>query len=75
MKIISVRVYTNSKKPRIVKEEGFYRVWLKEKPVDGLANKALIEVLADFLDLPKSSVLIKSGDKNRNKLIEIDDNV
>jgi hypothetical protein len=40
-------------------------------PVDGKANQAVIEYLSDFFRVPKSSVVIVSGDTGRNKLIAI----
>ena len=36
-------------------------------PVDGKANKELIETLADVLGLPKSSVIFKSGETSKTK--------
>lgn len=38
---------------------------------DGKANKALIAFLAKAWKLPKSHIVIKSGQSNRNKLIFI----
>jgi uncharacterized protein (TIGR00251 family) len=40
-------------------------------PVDGKANGAVIEYLAELFRVPKSSVVIVSGDTGRNKLIAI----
>jgi hypothetical protein len=40
-------------------------------PVDGKANEAVIEYLADLFRLPKSSIVIVSGESGRNKLIAI----
>ena len=36
-------------------------------PVDGKANKELIETLADVFGLPKSSVVFKSGETSKTK--------
>jgi len=36
-------------------------------PVDGKANKELIETLADAFNLPKSSVIFKSGETSKTK--------
>lgn len=38
-------------------------------PVDGKANKELVEVLADAFDIPKSSVTFKSGETSKTKRI------
>jgi len=40
-------------------------------PVDGKANQAVIEFLADLFRVSKSSVVIVSGESGRNKLIAI----
>lgn len=36
-------------------------------PVDGKANKELIETLADVFGLPKASVVFKSGETSKTK--------
>lgn len=46
-------------------------VYLREKPVDGAANTALIKILATHFRVAKSCVVIKSGATSRHKLIEI----
>ena len=38
-------------------------------PVDGKANKELVETLADAFDLPKSMVVFKSGETSKTKRI------
>lgn len=42
---------------------------VREKALDGLANKALIKSLSDMLDLPKSSISIRRGLRSRNKVV------
>lgn len=46
-------------------------VYLREKPVDGAANAALIKLLAAHFHVAKSCVIIKSGATSRHKLVEI----
>lgn len=46
-------------------------VYLREKPVDGAANTALIKILAEHFRVAKTCVVIKSGATSRHKLIEI----
>jgi len=68
-----VKVKPNSKKQEIAEEsDGSLSIQLKSPPVDGKANKELITLLAKEFDVPKSSILIKSGLSSRNKLVEID---
>ncbi len=45
------------------------KVRIKCAPVDGKANKELVETLADVFDLPKSMVLFKSGETSKTKRI------
>lgn len=69
---ICVKVVPNSKKTRIEKiGEDDFKVKVDEKAEDGKANRRLIEVLAEYFKVPKSSVVISKGQKSRNKIIEI----
>lgn len=48
------------------------KVRIRCAPVDGKANKELIETLADAFDLPKSRVVFKSGETSKTKRILLD---
>lgn len=43
------------------------RVRIRSAPVDGKANRELIETLADAFGLPKSRVSFKSGETSKTK--------
>lgn len=45
------------------------KVRVKCAPVDGKANREILETLADAFDLPKSRVVFKSGETSRQKRI------
>jgi uncharacterized protein YggU (UPF0235/DUF167 family) len=45
---------------------------LAAAPVDGAANEALIEAVADFLSVPRSAVAIVSGSKHRDKRLRVE---
>lgn len=45
------------------------KVRIRCAPVDGKANKELVETLADAFDLPKSMVVFKSGETSKTKRI------
>jgi len=47
--------------------DGRLKIALAAPPVDGEANAALIEFLADELDLRKADVELLDGDTNRRK--------
>jgi uncharacterized protein (TIGR00251 family) len=50
---------------------GALKVRLQAPALEGRANEALIEFLAQLLKTPKSAVRILSGDRSRTKRIEI----
>ena len=45
------------------------KVRSRSAPVDGKANKELVETLADAFDLPKSAVEFKGGETSKTKRI------
>ncbi len=58
-----------------VLEEGDDGVWqaqLKAPPVDGKANRELVELIAQHFGCAKSAVTIKSGASGRMKLVKIE---
>jgi uncharacterized protein (TIGR00251 family) len=48
------------------------RIRLAAPPVDGAANDALIEFLAEHCSVPKRAVRIVAGAQSRAKIVEID---
>lgn len=70
--VLSVRVQPRASKDEIAGEiGGALKVRLQAPAVEGRANEALIEFLAQLLKTPKSAVRILSGDRSRTKRIEI----
>lgn len=70
---VTVSVKTNARKNEVAKsDDGTYRVAVTASPIEGKANKAVIELLAEYFDVPKSSVYIHAGAAGRKKIIEID---
>lgn len=68
-----VKVKPNSKQQAVEElADGTLTAHLKSPPVDGKANKELIELLSEKFDVPKSYIRIKSGLSSRTKLVEID---
>ena len=43
------------------------KVRIRSAPVDGKANKELVETLADAFGLPKSRVIFKGGETSKTK--------
>lgn len=69
---IYVKVMPRSSKNSVEKiSEGEYKVKLTAPPVDGEANKMLIEILADYFNVSRSSVKIIGGKSAKTKIVEI----
>lgn len=52
-------------------QQGALKVRLQAPPVDGAANEALVEFLADSLGVPRRLVRIVSGASSRTKVVEV----
>ena len=68
--ILSVKVQPRSSRAGIAGiADGALKVRLNSAPVDGQANRELIETLAEAFGIPKSRVSVKSGGSARTKRI------
>jgi len=66
-KKVKVKVKPNSKQRKIEEiPDGNLNVYLNSPPVDGKANKEVIQLLAEKFDIPKSLITIK-GDRQPYK--------
>ncbi len=69
----AVRVLPRSSRNEIVGEsEGVLKIKLTAPPVEGAANKALIEFLSGKLKVAKSKISIVTGQSNRSKVVAIE---
>ena len=68
---IKIKVIPGAKKERVERGPDFLKVYLTQPPVEGKANKRLIEVLAEHFDVKKYQVNIVAGHKSRQKIVEI----
>jgi uncharacterized protein (TIGR00251 family) len=69
----SVRVQPRAARSELVGLHGdALKVRLSAPPVDGAANVALGELLADALGVPRHSVRVISGATSRGKIVEVD---
>jgi uncharacterized protein (TIGR00251 family) len=70
---ITVQVKPNSKKEAIEKlEDGSYLVRVGVPPVEGRANARVIELLAEFLGVPKSRITLVAGQKGKRKTFVVE---
>ena len=71
---VSVRVVPGAKHNRVTQDaSGDYRVQLTARAVDGQANRALLDVLAETWKIKKRTLQLIKGLKSRQKLIKIND--
>lgn len=68
-----MRVIPRAKRNGIaeIMEDGTIKIRVTAPPVEGKANRALINYLADILNVAKSKINIVQGESNRNKVIEV----
>ena len=52
--------------------QGTWLVRLNAPPVDGAANRELIELLAETLDVPRRAITIVAGERSRTKRVRVD---
>ena len=69
----SVRVQPRSSRTGVEGVHGdALKVRVNAPPVDGAANEAVVEVLAEALGVPRRAVRIVSGDTFRTKVVEVE---
>jgi hypothetical protein len=70
--LIKVKAYTKSKEERVVqKKEDAFDVFVKEKPIDGKANKKIIELLVKYLKIKTSDIRMVKGAKEKSKIFNV----
>jgi len=68
--ILQIKVVPRASRDEIVLQEGGpLKVRLRAVPLEGRANRALIDYLAEVLDVPRSRIRLLSGDTGRNKRV------
>jgi len=69
---ISIRVQPRASRNAVVGWTGdTLNIRLTAPPVEGAANAACLEFLADLLDLPQSQLAILKGARSRTKVVQI----
>lgn len=70
---LRIHLQPRAARTRIVGRHGAaLKVQVHAPPVDGAANAALLDLLADVLQLPRRAIRILHGASGREKLVEID---
>jgi hypothetical protein len=70
---LAIRVTPRAKRNEVseILEDGTIKIRITAPPVEGKANRALIEFLAEILDVPGSQIEIVAGDTGRDKLVSV----
>ena len=69
---LTLHIQPGAKKTEVSGEYGdALKIRLAAPPVDGKANAALLEFIADRLGVAKSAVTLKSGQTSRRKVVEV----
>ena len=61
----------SSRNEIIILDGGMVRIKVTAPPVDGLANREVIDLISKELKMPKKDIAIISGDKSKNKKIRV----
>jgi hypothetical protein len=69
--IIEIKVVPGAKKNFLKQEGAGMKVYLTAPPLEGRANEALIDFLAEYYGVRRSKIGIIKGLKSRNKVINI----
>jgi uncharacterized protein YggU (UPF0235/DUF167 family) len=70
---LSARVTPGAKKTAIEQTaDGTWKIRLRARAVEGAANAALVEQLAEWLDVPKSHIRLVRGQSSRQKVLAIE---
>jgi hypothetical protein len=69
--LITVRVHPRASRARAEWKDGALELWITAPPVEGRANKAVLDAVARELRVPPSAVTLRSGARSRIKVVEI----
>ena len=70
---VSVHVQPRASRSEIIGQHGAaLKVRLQAPPVDGAANEALVDLLAESLGVSRRSVRVVAGATSRMKTVEVD---
>jgi uncharacterized protein (TIGR00251 family) len=69
---LNIRVIPKSSKNQVAREGESLKVYLTKPAHDDLANKQLIELLADHFRVKRYQLKIVRGEKSKNKIVEIE---
>ena len=70
--LIKIKVFPDSDEEKMKKKaEDSFEIKVKEPPIRGEANRAVIRVLSAFFKIPEKDIRLVKGFRERNKNFEI----
>ncbi|MEA2113579.1 MAG: DUF167 domain-containing protein [Patescibacteria group bacterium] len=70
--LIKVKVFPSAGKKEVIKKtEDSFEIWVKEKPVKGQANRAVISALAGYFNISRENIKLIKGFQQRNKVFNV----
>ncbi len=72
-RILKVRVIPRARTEGIVEEDRGLVIKVRDPPEGGKANRRVIELVAKYLNVPKSKIEIIRGHRSRDKLLKVED--
>ncbi|MFW9990119.1 MAG: DUF167 domain-containing protein [Candidatus Odinarchaeota archaeon] len=69
--VIRLQVKANSKTQKVVSDGKILTIFLKSKPIQNKANRELINLIKNKLNISSNQIRIISGSKHRDKTIKI----
>lgn len=66
---VKLKISPNSSKNEIIKSETEVKIKLTAQPIEGKANKCLVEFLSKHLKIAKSNIEILRGETGREKTL------
>lgn len=70
--LLNIKVISNSGKSKVVEEKDLFKVYVKAPPVDGKANKEVVEVLTEHFKIKKNQIDIIRGKTSNKKTVKVD---
>ena len=70
---INIKVHARSKRESVTAlPDGSFKVEVKAPPVEGAANEAICQLLAEHFKVKKRNVRVVLGSTNNKKVVEVD---
>ena len=70
---LRIKIKPGSKKNQLQKDaSGGWQLRVKSPPVDGRANEEVVQLLSGILSISKSAIILKSGQRNSQKLFQVE---